>query len=196
MTGRLCGVFTGRNGNQPLARLNGGVTQVCRLSSITFRTGQTSVINSNGMIVLNGRLSRLDNCHLDDLAFENNNVASWYGGGVVDHNLFEYRSPNNHGESVFFAIPGNESWGDVPWTQSAQFGSGNFCFMEDNAVVNTSGFEFSVRLTDGRVADGSSGITTSTTSEPEATGPRLDDTGVNGRVNFTTTIFTGRSGLT
>jgi hypothetical protein len=142
-------VFTGRNGNQPLVRLNGGVTQVCRLSSITFRTGQTSVINQNGMIMLNGRLSRLDNCHLDDLAFENNYVASWWGGGVVDHNLFEYRSANNHGDSVFFAIPGNESWGDVPWTQSAQFGSGNFCFMEDNAVVNTSGFEFSGTI-DGR----------------------------------------------
>src|SRR5437764_5970649 len=88
-------VFTGANGNQPLVRLNGGVTQVCRLSGITFTTGQTSVINSNGMIMLNGRLSRLDRCHLDDLAFENNNVASWQGGGVADHNLFEYRSPNN-----------------------------------------------------------------------------------------------------
>jgi hypothetical protein len=142
-------VFTGTNGNQALIKLNGSAGQLCRLSGFTFRTGQTQVINSNGMIHLKSRSARVDNCHFDDLAFENNDTASYGGGGVVDHNLFEYRSPNNHGQSVFFAIPGNEFWGDVPWTQPAQFGSDNFCFMEDNAVVNTSGFEYSGTI-DGR----------------------------------------------
>jgi hypothetical protein len=134
--------FTGTNGNQALINLNG---PLARLTGVTFRTGQTSVVNSNGMVRMGGNTGttpRVDNCHFDDLSFENNDIASYSGGGVIDHNLFDYRSANNRGQSIFYAIPGNSFWGDEPWTQPTNFGGSNFLFAEDNCINNTSGNEF------------------------------------------------------
>jgi hypothetical protein len=138
-------VNTGTDGNTALIRVLSVPGKSYRVSGITFRTGQTSVVNSNGMLRLGGgsRAVRVDHCHFDDLAFENNNIAAWdpvYG--VIDHNVFDFRSANNRAQSVFFAIPGPELWGDVPWTQPANFGSEKFVFVEDNCINNTSGNEF------------------------------------------------------
>jgi len=127
-------VFTGTSGNTPLMRINAAGA---RLSSITFRTGQTSVVNSNGMVQLNGDLQRLDNCHFDDLSKENNNVASWGGlNKVIDHNIFDFRTAGT--QSIFYAQSG-AYWGDEAWTQPAGLGSANFVFVEDNCF-NGHGF--------------------------------------------------------
>ena len=87
-------VNTGANGNQPLLVVDSAPGKSYRVSGITFRTGRTGVINSNGMLQLNGdsHAVRVDHCHFDDLTYENNNIAVWgpiYG--VIDHNLFDFR---------------------------------------------------------------------------------------------------------
>ncbi len=148
----IISVNTGTNGNTPLIVLDTAFGKSYRLSGITFRTGQTQIVNSNGMLQLSGgsHAVRVDHCHFDDLAFENNNIAAWGAiYGVIDHNVFDSRSPNNRSQSVFFAIPGPEFWGDVPWTQPANFGSEKFLFAEDNCINNTSGNEFAGTI-DGR----------------------------------------------
>src|SRR6266508_5343397 len=148
----IISVNTGTNGNTPLIVLDTALGKSYRLSGITFRTGQTQIVNSNGMLQLSGgsHAVRVDHCHFDDLAFENNNIAAWGAiYGVIDHNVFDSRSPNNRSQSVFFAIRGPEFWGDVPWTQPANFGSEKFLFAEDNCINNTSGNEFAGTI-DGR----------------------------------------------
>jgi hypothetical protein len=148
----IISVNTGANGNTPLIVIDTVLGKSYRVSGLTFRTGQTQIVNSNGMLQLSGgsHAVRVDHCHFDDLAFENNTIAAWGAiYGVIDHNVFDFRSPNNRSQSVFSAIPGPESWGDVPWTQPANFGSEKFLFVEDNCVNNTSGNEFAGTI-DGR----------------------------------------------
>jgi hypothetical protein len=137
-------VNTGGNGNTPLIVLNTTPGKSYRVRGITFRTGQTSVVNSNGMVQLNGgsHAVRLDHCHFDDLAFENNNIAVWgpiYG--VVDHNLFDFRSPNNRVQSFYINMGGwgGRSNGDGSWAEPAYYGSEKFIFIEDNCINNTTG---------------------------------------------------------
>ena len=136
-------VFTGASGNDPLIGIGGPTGQTARVSGITFRTGQTSVVNSNGMIQMGGvSPTRVDHCHFDDLPYENVCVQS-YGYGVVDHNLFDHRSANNRSQAVFSSMSGgSDFWGDIPWTQPANFGTDKFIFIEDNCFNNTSGNEF------------------------------------------------------
>jgi hypothetical protein len=142
-------VNTGTNGNTPLMILDTAPGKSYRLSGITFRTGQTSVVNSNGMVILGGNSHsvRVDHCHFDDLAYENNNIAVWgpiYG--VIDHNIFDFRNANNTAQAVFIAMPDwgapNNQYGDGSWAEPAYFGSEKFVFMEDNCFNNTSGNEF------------------------------------------------------
>jgi hypothetical protein len=68
---------TGMNGNQPLLNLTTASGKSYRVSGITFRTGQRQIVNSNGMIQLKGasHAVRVDHCHFDDLAYENNNIG-------------------------------------------------------------------------------------------------------------------------
>src|SRR6266545_4373235 len=138
---------TGTNGNQPLLNLTTASGKSNRLSGITFRTGQTQVVNSNGMIQLKGgsHAVRVDHCHFDDLAYENNNIAVWGAiYGVIDHNLFDFRSANNHTQSLFINMSdwGGRSYGDGSWAQPPYYGSEKFVFIEDNCFNNTSGNEF------------------------------------------------------
>ncbi len=138
---------TGTNGNQPLLNLTTASGKSYRLSGITFRTGQTQVVNSNGMIQLKGgsHAVRVDHCHFDDLAYENNNIAVWGAiYGVIDHNLFDFRSANNHTQSLFINMSdwGGRSYGDGSWAQPPYYGSEKFVFIEDNCFNNTSGNEF------------------------------------------------------
>jgi hypothetical protein len=134
---------TGINGNQPLLNLPTASGKFYRLSGITFRTGQRQTVNSNGMIHLGGESHavRVDHCHFDDLAFENNNIAVWgpiYG--VIDHNLFDFRSPNNTAQSLYINMPGwgGRSYGDGSWAEPPYYGSGKFVFIEDNCINNTT----------------------------------------------------------
>src|SRR6266542_3423314 len=75
---------TGTNGNQPLLNL------------------ATAYGKSYRMVQLQGgsHAVRVDHCHFDDLPYENNYVAVWRAlYGVIDHNVFDFRSPNNHAQS-------------------------------------------------------------------------------------------------
>src|SRR6266498_3974497 len=118
----IISVNTGTNGNTPLIVLDTAFGKSYRLSGITFRTGQTQVVNSNGMIQLKGgsHAVRVDHCHFDDLAYENNNIAVWGAiYGVIDHNLFDFRSANNHTQSLFINMSdwGGRSYSDGSWAQ-------------------------------------------------------------------------------
>jgi hypothetical protein len=138
---------TGTNGNQPLLYLETASGKSYRVSGITFRTGQTQIVNFNGMIQLGGgsHAVRVDQCHFDDLAYENNNIAVWGAiYGVIDHNLFDYRSPNNHAQSLYINMSnwGGHSYGDGSWVEPPYYGSEKFVFIEDNCINNTTGNEF------------------------------------------------------
>jgi hypothetical protein len=138
---------TGMNGNQPLLNLTTAFGKSYRVSGITFRTGQRQIVNSNGMIQLKGgsHAVRVDHCHFDDLAYENNNIGVWGAiYGVIDHNLFDFRSANNHAQSFYINMSdwGGRLYGDGSWAQPPYYGSEKFVFIEDNCINNTSGNEF------------------------------------------------------
>jgi len=124
--------------NTPLIEYQTVLGKSYRLSGMTFRTG-TTVVNYNGMIVVSGNSHaiRIDHCHFDDLLYENNNVAV-YGQiyGVIDHNLFDFRDPNNNRQAI--RVWGDNG-GDVPWAEPAYYGSEKFVFVEDNCFNNTRG---------------------------------------------------------
>ncbi len=138
---------TGTNGNQPLLNLATAYGKSYRLSGITFRTGQTQIVNSNGMVQLQGgsHAVRVDHCHFDDLPYENNYVAVWRAlYGVIDHNVFDFRSPNNHAQSLYINMSdwGGRSYGDGSWAEPPYYGSEKFVFIEDNCFNNTTSNEF------------------------------------------------------
>jgi hypothetical protein len=98
---------TGGNGNQPLLIVNSAAGKSYRVSGITFRTGRTGALNFNGMVQLNGNSHavRLDRCHFDDLVYENNNIAVWGPiFGVIDHNVFDFRSASNRAQSLYIIV--------------------------------------------------------------------------------------------
>ena len=66
----IVSVNTGTDGNTPLLVVETALGKSYRVSGITFRTGQTSKVNSNGMIRIGGNSQavRVDHCHFDDLA--------------------------------------------------------------------------------------------------------------------------------
>jgi hypothetical protein len=136
----IISVNTGADGNTPLLVVDSAAGKSYRVSGITFRTGRTGGINSNGMVQLNGNSQavRLDHCHFDDLRYENNNIAVWgpiYG--VADHNLFDFR-PGNNTQSFYINMAewGGRSYGDGSWAQPAYYGSEKFFFIEDNCFNN------------------------------------------------------------
>jgi hypothetical protein len=134
---------TGANGDTPLIVLNTTLGKSYRVSGITFRTGRTGVVNSNGMVQLNGssQAVRLDHCHFDDLAYENNNIAVWGAiYGVIDHNLFDFRT--SFTQSIFLNMGnwgGQSTDGDGSWIEPPYNGSEKFVFIEDNCFNNTRG---------------------------------------------------------
>ena len=71
-------VGTGGTGNDPVINLNSAAGKSYRITGVTFRTGRTGVVNSNGMVILNGdsRSVRVDHCHFNELPVENNRLAS------------------------------------------------------------------------------------------------------------------------
>jgi hypothetical protein len=129
--------------NTPLIVFNTVPGKSYRLSGITFRTG-TELVNYNGMIQLTGHSQavRLDNCHFDDLLYENNYIAT--DGqiyGVIDHNLFDFRDPKNNREAIRLGASGwgGANYGDGPWAAPAYYGSEKFIFIEDNCFNDTTG---------------------------------------------------------
>jgi hypothetical protein len=135
-------VNTGANGDQPLLVVNSSPGKSYRVSGITFRTGRTGVMDGNGMIRLNGdsHAVRVDHCHFDDLAYEALSIAVWgpiYG--VIDHNLFDYRTTSNQSISIHMSGWGGHDNGDGSWAEPPYYGSEKFIFIEDNCFNNTNG---------------------------------------------------------
>jgi hypothetical protein len=136
-------VNTGANGNTPLLVVDSALGKSYRVSGITFRTGRTGVVNSNGMVKLQGESHavRVDHCHFDDLAYENNNITVWNAiYGVIDHNLFDFRT--GYVQSILINMGdwgGQGGDGDGSWTEPPYYGSEKFVFIEDNCFNNTRG---------------------------------------------------------
>jgi hypothetical protein len=126
----------------PLISFNTAFGKSYRLSGVTFRSGTTGT-NFNGMVQLNGNSQavRIDTCHFDDLIYENDSIAVWGAVfGVIDHNLFDYRTgPNRFSVQVNMANWGGQSWGDGSWAEPAYYGSEKFIFIEDNCFNNAIG---------------------------------------------------------
>lgn len=136
-------VGTGGTGNDPLINLNSAAGKSYRITGVTFRTGRTGVVNSNGMVILNGNSQsvRVDHCHFNELPYENNRLASYGPWGVVDHNVFDQTTnagfPMTFGNQHWNGDTGN--WGDKSWAEPPYYGSEKFMFVEDNCFLNTSG---------------------------------------------------------
>jgi len=99
-------------------------------------------MDGNGMIRLAGdsHAVRVDHCHFDDLAYEALSIAVWgpiYG--VIDHNLFDYRTTNNQSISIHMSGWGGYDNGDGSWAEPPYYGSEKFVFIEDNCFNNTNG---------------------------------------------------------
>ena len=75
-------------------------------------------MDGNGMIRLTGdsHAVRVDHCHFGDLAYEAVGIAVWgpiYG--VIDHNLFDYRTKSNQSINIHMAGWGGHDNGDGSW---------------------------------------------------------------------------------
>jgi hypothetical protein len=112
-----------------------------RLSGITLRPGPILHLNYNGAVKLLGNSAsvRVDHCHFDNLQYQAEMIR--VGGqvyGVLDHNVMSSNSGNqlavtiyNGGTSTIF--------GDDAWAAPANYGGGNFIFIEDNSISNFAG---------------------------------------------------------
>jgi len=136
-------VGTGTNGNQALIQLTTSGSSLYRVTGITFRTGQTTTTNYNGMIKIvgTGTAVRIDHCDFDRLAHEGDVIAADGPLGVIDHNRFYNTS--DPGFCFYFTAPSWNgdagSWGDETFAESAYYGQNKFMFAEDNYINNQSG---------------------------------------------------------
>jgi hypothetical protein len=148
-------------GGTPIIWVQGASGKTYRVSGITFRVGALTESNYNGGIRLSGNASdassnshaiRVDNCHFDDLKYQNDNInvmAAIYG--VIDHNVFDFRG--NACEALYVTMGnwgGSGSYGDGSWADLPYYGSEKFVFFEDNCVNNTTGNEFAGDIDDSR----------------------------------------------
>jgi len=138
---------TGSVSDQMLIYLNTSLGKTYRISGITFRTGQTTRANSNGMIYISGTQGasshavRVDHCHFDDLAYEGEAIGVWTAVyGVIDHNLFYYKSGvGNAVASVNMPDWGGQTQGYGSYADPAYYGSEKFIFIEDNYINDQTG---------------------------------------------------------
>jgi hypothetical protein len=137
-------------GSSPFGRLfdvNTTLGKSYRVTGITFRKGTVTDSSSAGAISLEGNSQsvRIDHCHFDDVAYQTNMISvSGVVFGVIDHNLFDYRTQTVK-HSVYFAMNawgGSENYGNASWAEPAYYGSNQFMFVEDNCINNTSGIVY------------------------------------------------------
>ena len=129
-------------GHGPLIVFRTVLGKSYRLSGITFSTGTITDTQYNGAIQLYGTSQsvRIDHCHFNDLAHQNECVRIWDWPmyGVIDHNLFDFSTSTDRFSIVYWS----SGYGDSSWTQPAFYGSEKFMFVEDNCFNNTSGNDF------------------------------------------------------
>jgi hypothetical protein len=107
--------------------------QLLRITGITFSgQGGIQTIMPNGAIRFSGNPNvpvRIDHCHLTHL--NHSPMITVYDGlnGVSDHNVFDDFVNQNFSHSIDGA-----GYGDAAWAERANYGSGNFFFMEDNYI--------------------------------------------------------------
>ena len=110
--------------------------------------------------------------------------------GVIDHNLFDYRTKSNQSINIHMSGWGGHDNGDGSWAEPPYYGSEKFIFIEDNCFNNTNGHT-------GGWIDGWHGgryvivIITPTTRHRRTTEPRLAVSAASGAWKFITTIFIG-----
>ena len=121
--------------NSPLLTLNLNSTKVLRMSGLTFQGGSGGV-KDGGMINIGGPGTvRLDHDHFNFQTYSSaprsfmvtigNQVT-----GVMDHSILDQSQTS----TVLFVNGTSSTAGGTEWTQSAQFGSSNFFFLEDNLI--------------------------------------------------------------
>ena len=71
---------TGTNGNQPLLVVDSASGKSYRMSGITFRTGRTGVVNSNGMFSWEADLMRSDSITVISTIWLTKTTTSPFGG--------------------------------------------------------------------------------------------------------------------
>ena len=120
--------LSGAAGNAILIKFVCNRGETGRISGITFRSGNRKHVPNSGGLVLSGTSNqiRVDHCHFDNLHAANMTVEGTLYG-VIDHCLF-----NETNFAIAVTVTnGGGMYGDEAWTQDAQFGSGNFMFIED-----------------------------------------------------------------
>jgi hypothetical protein len=148
-------------GGTPIIWVQGASGKTYRVSGVTFRVGALTTTNFNGGVRLSGnaldgtsnsQAVRVDHCHFDDLKYQTDNIgvtSAIYG--VIDHNLFDFRSSDNPTEAVNVRMPnwgGPGQYGDGSWAEPAYYGSEKFIFIEDNCINNTSGNDYAGAIDD------------------------------------------------
>jgi hypothetical protein len=107
--------------------------QLLRITGITFSgLGGIQTIMPNGAIRFGGNRNvpvRIDHCHFMHL--NHSPMITVYNelNGVSDHNVFDDFVNQNFLHSINGA-----GYGDGAWAERANYGSGNFFFMEDNYI--------------------------------------------------------------
>jgi hypothetical protein len=107
--------------------------QLLRITGITFSgLGGIQTVMFNGAIRFSGNAGvpvRIDHCHFMHL--NHSPMITVYDGlnGVSDHNIFD-----DFVNQCFSHSINGAGYGDAAWADRANYGSGNFFFMEDNYI--------------------------------------------------------------
>ena len=126
-------------GDQGFFHCTTNAGQSLRITGITF-TGEGGRSNGtyyNGAVRFYGTSNqvRIDHCHFTNLYHSNYIAAYSTIYGVADHLVLD-NMPSQQGQQRVFNGTG---YGDLEFSQPANYGSGNFFFFEDNYINNTGG---------------------------------------------------------
>jgi len=151
--------IVGSNAFSPVVQVTLNNPSSFRITGVTFQYDpNVTAKNQNGAVIVGGTSNnfRLDHCHFSLL----------YGGhleitgsifGVIDHTIFDVRSGTSGMINLShptYAPSGDShsySFGDGSWTDTAQFGTNRFIFVEDVTITS-----YGANSTDG-VIDSSYG---------------------------------------
>lgn len=138
------------NANARLIEINMASSGTFRMTGITVQSGTAVTAKDGGTIMFSGEAElRIDHCHLDFSGLANYQVLTLYntGGGVADHNIFDYGS-QYQGIYCYNGRKGaSDAVGNFEWSLPTAFGGETFFFFEDNVFT---GNEFTTRIIDAQ----------------------------------------------